>query len=270
MKTNKLMDGKNRRGFTTKAEDAKLFHFASSDLVNKLQTISPKTRTSSAKILGQRKCLQAVNPLCAQLKKEDKLYTKIAICEALENIGEASVSTLIKLLGEIGNNQHEQLPHKYFDKWNYPCPRDIVARTLSNIGKPALPYLMNTLEKGKISQISEAIDAIGKISFYSGDSTALSALKTCLLEYSDNEIIVWKIIRALEAFSSDDSIQILGQYLKSSEQKMFQWEAARSLAQVGGEKSREILNKALKTEKDQRTRKVLRKAIEKNNERHNV
>ncbi len=261
MEKKNLIVGKNRRGFTTKEEDENFFVLSNNDLIDNLQSTIPKIRTSAAKILGKRKCSLAINPLCKQLTKEDKLYTKIAICQALENIGETAVPILIGYLGKVGHNQYKQLPPKFFDKWNYPCPRDIVARTIAKIGEPALPYLIKILATKNLEQTSEAIDAIGKISFYSKNFKAQSALKKCLQKYLNNELIVWKIIRALEAFPVDDSIQILEKYLKNGEQKMLRLEAIRSLAQIGGEKSRKILSEFLITETDKETRKNLTKAI---------
>ncbi|MFH1252965.1 MAG: HEAT repeat domain-containing protein [Candidatus Uhrbacteria bacterium] len=261
MEKKNLIAGKDRRGFTTKKEDEKFSNFLSSVLIENLLSSVSKIWTSAAKILGQRKYLPAINPLCKQLTKEDKLYTKIAICEALENIGETAVPILIGYLGKIGHNQYKQLPNKFFNKWNYPCPRDIVARTIAKIGEPALPYLIKVLETKNVEQISEAIDAIGKISFYSKNFAAQSVLKKCLQKYLSNELIVWKIIRAFEAFPVDDVIRILEKYLKNSEQKMLRWEAIRSLAQIGGEKSREILSEVLIIETDAETRKNLSKAI---------
>ena len=57
---------------------------------------------------------------------------------------------LLKILGTIDKNHEIELPKKYFKKKCYPLTRDIVARTLINIGKPAIEkviQLSNTKNK---------------------------------------------------------------------------------------------------------------------------
>ena len=80
--------------------------------------------------------------------------------EALGKMGETSVPPLIKLLGQIGNNQEVELPKKYFNKRSFPLTRDMVARTIIKIGKPATPYLVKVMEEKDDFIMQQAIDAI--------------------------------------------------------------------------------------------------------------
>ena len=220
---------KEKRGFTTEIEDSFFVGKSDSELISLLISNDPKERTSSAKILGQRRSQKAIVALCKQLKNEKSLYSKIAISEALGNVGKPAVKELIKYLGTIGNNQHKTLPKKKFNKKSYPLPRDIVARTICKIGKGALADLNNILENGTKKQTSEAIDAVGSISFYCEDKSSFKSLERSLQEYKRDEIIQWKIIRALSAFPNKRSEMILSNILKTSKKPELKWEAERSL-----------------------------------------
>lgn len=263
MSKNNKMNGKIQRGFTSEDFNKSFSDFSNSNLLENLKSTDAQIRTSAAKLLGQRKYFKAVECLCEMLKVEKKLYTKIAISESLIEIGIPSVVPLINLLGKIGSNQHKKLPDKPFNKWNYPLPRDLAARIIAKIGTIALPSLNKILENGNSFQITEAIDAIGNISFYFNDNRSFDALKNCLNSYSKDDIIVWKIIRALEAFSSDESINILRRYLKESKYKELRWEAARSLGQINNKKSRIILKDALNTESNKEVRNTINMALNK-------
>ncbi|MBT3261060.1 HEAT repeat domain-containing protein [bacterium] len=228
MKT-KNQTAKEKRGFTTDAEN-KLFENKSEiELISLLKSDNAKDRTSSAIILGQKKSKKAIPALCNQLKNEKSLYAKIAISEALGKIGKPAIHELIPLLGEIGNNQHKILPKKKFDKRNYPLPRDIIARTICKIGEGVLLDLNNILINGTKKQISEVIDAIGHISFYSGNKTSSKILKKTLKKYQDDDVISWKIIRALSAFPDKETETILLNILKTNKKPALKWETTRSL-----------------------------------------
>ena len=172
-------------------------------------------------------------PLCQALQKEKTLYPKLAICKALSTIGEASIPPLIELLGQIGNNHEKTLPTRGFYKQNYPFPRDIAARTLIRIGESALALLFLVLDTEKHFQIEQALDAIGYISRYSGNSTALSHLLRVLQIYREHKVVCWKTIRAFEAFNDERVIRILTEYLLHHHIPAFRWESARSLGIIG-------------------------------------
>lgn len=229
----KLNKQRQARGQTSPEEDQIFARKGNTTLTAYLRRENPRMRTSAAKILGQRQCLQAVMPLCQALQKEKTLYPKLAICEALSTIGKTSIPPLIKLLGRIGSNHENALPTKGFYKQSYPLPRDIAARTLIRIGEPALALLLLVLDTGESFQIEQALDAIGYISLYSGNSPALPHLIGVLQTYQEHEVICWKTIRAFEAFNDKQVIQILTEYLLHHHIPAFRWESARSLGIIG-------------------------------------
>jgi len=108
---------------------------------------------------------------------------------------------LIAILGKVGTNQHKKVPKKEFKKSNYPLPRDIASRTLVRFGKDALSELIKVLENKNEKQLSEAIDAIGFICFYDFQPKIYAELKDCYSKSSKNDLIKWKIIRSMSAFS---------------------------------------------------------------------
>lgn len=223
---------KEKRGFTTKAENNFFENKSDIALISFLKSNNPKERTSSATILGQRKSKKIIFALCEQLKNEKALYSKIAISEALGEIGKPAINELIQLLGKIGNNQHKTLPTKKFDKKSYPLPRDIVARTICKIGENILPDLNKVLMNGSKKQISEVIDVIGFISFYSENKNSFTILKKMFKKYQNDEIISWKIIRALSAFPNMETETILLNILQTTKKPELIFEIERSLSLI--------------------------------------
>ncbi|MFH1188583.1 MAG: HEAT repeat domain-containing protein [bacterium] len=231
MKT-KVQTAKRKRGFTTETENNLFIKKSDLELIHLLKSNNPKERTSAATLLGRRKSKRAISALCEQLKDERALYSKIAISEALGEIGLPSINNLIKYLGKIGTNQHKTLPKNIFCKWSYPLPRDIIARTICKVGDSALADLNRVLSKGDRKQIYEAIDAIGFISFYSGNKILFESLIELLSKYKDDEIIEWKIIRALSAFPNKKSENFLLNLFKTSQKPALKWETIRSLGLI--------------------------------------
>lgn len=264
---NKAQTAKERRGFTTEAENNLFVNKSDIELISLLKSDNPKERTSSAAILGQRKSIKAIVALCEQLKNEKALYSKIAISEALGEIGKPAINELLKYLGEIGNNQHKTLPGKIFNKWSYPLPRDIIARTICKIGDDILVDLSNILMNGNKKQIYEAIDAVGFISFYSENKTSFETLSKTLQKYHYNEVIRWKITRALSAFPCKKSEMILLNILKIdtvngiSEKPEIKWEAIRSLGLICKGVPGELLT--ARSDQNDNVRKTAKLAIEK-------
>jgi hypothetical protein len=226
---------RQKRGEVDDNFKLKFNDFSSDYLMELLDNTDAQVRTASAIILGERKCVGAVNVLCRTLVKEKALYTKIAVSEALGKIGLPALDELTELTGKIGKNQHRILPDKTFKKWNYPLPRDIVIRTIVKMGRPALPLLQNKLQFSSAEVASELIDAIGHISFYSGDQSSEEYLLRMLEKFNSENVVVWKIIRALQAFHGPDSLLILEYYFLQSSLREFRWEAARSLGQLRAE-----------------------------------
>lgn len=188
-------------------------------------------RTIGAKLLNSFQEQAVMNSLINRLIIEDKLYTKIAISESLGSFGEEASKELIQYLGNVGNNQHKSLPNKKFKKKNYPLPRDIIARTICKIGKSALNSLKKCLYNGDYNQILEAIDSIGYISFYEDDQTLEKDIINMIKKYKNDELMLWKLIRALQSFKSENVKNLLKEY-SNSKVKQLRWEAERGLNQI--------------------------------------
>jgi HEAT repeat protein len=148
-------------------------------------------------------------------------------------MGETAVPPLIKLLGQIGNNQETELPTKYFNKKSFPLARDMAARTIIKIGKPATPYLIRVVEDQDDFIIQQAIDALGGIAAKTGDKSALPVLLNGLKTHSNNEITLWEIIRSLIGFKySAEALTPLLNILESDNNTAIIWESARTLGQI--------------------------------------
>jgi HEAT repeat protein len=229
----KKLDRK-KRGQISPEELKAYVEFKTEHLIEMLSTDNPQERTIAATILGTRGDKKGILPLCTSLKKEKALYSRIAMSEALGKMGYAAVPPLIKLLGQIGNNQEIELPKKYFNKKSFPLARDMAARTIIKIGKPAAPHLINVMEEQDDLIIQQAIDALGGIAAKSGDKKALPVLLNGLEIYSDNKITLWKIIRALSGFKHcEETLDPLISILESNYDAPIIWESARTLGQIG-------------------------------------
>ncbi len=221
-----------KRGFVSN-EEISFFESLSDSEINELLHSNEATeRTTAASILGKRRISGSIFPLIEALKKEKALYSKIAISEALGNMGEAAALELVPVFGKIGTNQHKTLPTNPFEKWNYPLPRDIVARTVTKIGETALAPILQSIPKMEKEALSEAIDAIGFISFYSKNKSGFRPIINLLNIYKNDDLIVWKIIRALQSFPSAETEKTLEHHLVKHSQPAIKWEAARSLGQI--------------------------------------
>jgi HEAT repeat protein len=220
------------RGEVSDQEVAIYSNCADFELIELLKSSKPTERTCAAKLLGSRKSEMAISDLCLALKTEKSIYPKIAISEALGEIGLAALPELIKLLGKIGNNQHKELPEKAFEKSSYPLPRDIAARTITKIGENALELLIKFIPEFNNESLSEAIDAIGFISYYSGNYTAFKNLSQLIEQFRSNDLITWKLVRSLQSFSSPESVEILEFYKHNHPHISIRNEAERSLLQI--------------------------------------
>jgi len=184
-------------------------------------------RTKSARFLSVFKNAETSELLCFALEIERKLYTKIEICNSLVLLGEIAIPSIISRLGKIGNNQYKDIPNKDFMKKSYPLPRDICARTLIRLGEIALPKLCETLTSEIEKIISEAIDCIGFISFYNKTEICKINLLDCYEKMKVNDLIKWKIIRAMCAFPS--SVSFLNSELLKNNNNRIKVEIERSL-----------------------------------------
>lgn len=189
-------------------------------------------RTLGAKLAINKMNKEVLQILCALLVKETKLYTKIALSEAIEKYGVASIEYLIPLLGKIGKNQHKIIAIVDINKKSYPLPRDLAARIIIRIGEPALPYLEEILVSGTYIQKCEAVDAIGHIAFNYSNFQSENILLSVLSENDHDELITWKIIRAFQSFHSAKIEEYLKGYLNDSRNEVLHAEAKRSLWQI--------------------------------------
>lgn len=277
----KESDARMKRG-QINSEDLNPFkYFSYKKLVVMLSDDNSQNRTIAAILLNKGTNVSiknikniheqkyVINELSNSFKKEKALYCRIAMQDSLASFDELAVPYLIQLLGKIGNNQEKELPKKYFNKKSFPLPRDLAARALTNVGKPAITYLMDVLKDNvenfddNNSNINyddfvkeQAIDAIGAIAYKFNDHRAINSLKNLFnivrsnSNSSDSKIgnsnnkyynnkndimMIWKIVRSLSGFKNDVNalnlvIDILNSY---SEYYEIQWESVRSIGGIG-------------------------------------
>jgi hypothetical protein len=217
-----------KRGYIEDEDTLRYEKLSKDELIELIDSDVAIQRTIGAKLLADFQEPIVMKRLIDRLIIEDKLYTKIAISESLGNFGERASKELIKHLGKVGNNQHRSLPDKKFKKKNYPLPRDIIARTICKIGKPALKVLKKCLYDGDYNQILEAIDAIGYISYYKDNQELEKDIIGMIEKYKDDELMIWKLVRSLQSFKGEQVERILKEYINSAVNQI-RWEAERSL-----------------------------------------
>ncbi|HRX14857.1 MAG TPA: hypothetical protein P5123_00935 [Spirochaetota bacterium] len=200
-----------------------------------LKSVNAVKRTQAALVIGYNRLSEMVPNLIISLQKETKLYSKIAICNALYVIGDASIDPLLDNLGLIGNNQYNELPDKAFGKGGYPLPRDIVARTLVRMGEKALIKTVNSSDNKPRGWLLEAVDVMGHISFYNQSTIASGKLLELYYENINDLLLRWKLIRAFSAFELDEILAILQKEVEESRVPAIKWEAERSLRMIGDE-----------------------------------
>ncbi|GMQ57276.1 hypothetical protein AN1V17_16710 [Vallitalea sediminicola] len=229
MKSNKVQ--LKNRGYIDDNELKQYNYLTKLQLIKLLQSDIATDRTIAARLLVRYKEFGVIEVLICSLINETKLYTKIALSECIGTYGEKASEMLIEHLGKVGNNQHRSLPSRPFEKKNYPLPRDIIARTMCKIGKPALNQLRCCLYSGEYIQILEAIDAIGFISYYEKDTTSLEDIIQLFTKYKDDTLVIWKLLRSLQSFK-DERVQKLLKIHTASSIEQHRWEAKRSLEQI--------------------------------------
>ncbi len=188
------------RGYLDEGAESGFGDMPYNERVKLLTSKAATDRTLGARLLANNQNSETIDYLIKALAVEKKLYPKIDICNSLVTYGKLAVAALIGLLGKIGTNQHKKVPAKEFNKDNYPLPRDIAARTIVRMGSDAIPQLVNVLDSNDTKQLSEAIDAIGFICFYDYVPDVYNALHDCYTANIENDLIKWKIIRAMSSF----------------------------------------------------------------------
>jgi hypothetical protein len=224
---------REKRGQTSDHFDRQFSGFPDEELIALCGGQDAQTRTAAANFLGARKCVAAVPILCERLKSEPALYPRIAVSLALGAIGESALEGLVMLLGRIGKNQHHELPKRGFYKKSFPLPRDLAARTIAKIGVPALPALEKVILAGDRIQVLEAIDGVGYIAFYHHNVRSESVLLNAFDRHRSDELVTWKIVRALQSFPSQRVRQLLIDIVRDDRIPQLRWEAVRSLGQQG-------------------------------------
>ncbi|OQW98570.1 MAG: hypothetical protein BWK74_04305 [Desulfobacteraceae bacterium A6] len=192
------------RGYLAEGVESEYLHKSFNEKIELLQCKTPADRTLGARLLANSKNGKVIDCLINALTVEKKLYTKIEICNSLVSCGQRSIKPLIKILGKIGTNQHTRVYEKEFKKDSYPLPRDIAGRTLVCFGQAALNELEKVLIGRDIKQLSEAIDAVGFICFYDCKPEIYAKLRNCYSKNSQNNLIRWKIIRAMSGFPESE------------------------------------------------------------------
>ncbi len=220
------------RGLVNNADLLKYKTKTEDELIAFLTDPVPWKRTVGVRLLAATRDEKYLPHFIELLKKETKLYTKIAVSEVLVEYGQKSLCYLVPLLGRIGNNQLRVPQLVDINKKSYPLPRDIAARIIIRIGTAAIPELTELLESGTERQIPETIDAIGHISHTFNDSSSEQPLFDLLSKSGDNELIEWKIIRAFQAFTSDRVQRYLTGIISSHSNTVFIKEAQRSLRRI--------------------------------------
>ena len=202
-----------------------------SELMELLNSISAFERTIAVRLISNlmKDDEHKAVLLCERLSNENKLYTKIELCEALRKMGTSAAKIMCMYLGKIGNNQYKELPAQEFKKKSYPLPRDIISRTLAHMGREILPYLIEVLKSKDTQAIREGIDAIGFICFYDSIDYPLEHLANCFNINNDDMIIRWKVARALGYFNSVDSTDLLVRIHNFDGEERIKKEAQRSL-----------------------------------------
>ena len=207
-------------------------------LIPMLNDRNPQKRTAAAKILGKTQNSKNVASLCDAMKNEKAIYPRIAMSESLGEIGLIAVPNLVELLGRIGNNQEKELPSKYFKKKSFPLQRDLAARTLVKVGRPALPCLIHKLSSVDDVFVKEqALDAVGGITYKTNDQSAGDVVIHMIQEninVPDNRLLFWKGIRALSGFQANkNAFNVLIKILEAKNEAPIIWETMRSLGKIG-------------------------------------
>lgn len=229
MKMKSSTENLRKRGYATSDDIASLKNMSQKQLCDLLHSEYATIRTSAAyNLLSADK--MTITELLKQLSCEKCLYTKLAICEALEKTGVLGAVQMIEYLGRIGSNQHKRLPQKVSDKKSFPLPRDIIARALGRMDIAILPLLLDVLNGDDIVKNSEVLDAISFMVFY---NSALATQEhadfiiSVMDRHKDNELIVWKCLLCLSAFPLEKVKRLLSRYTEM--QTILGAEARRSL-----------------------------------------
>lgn len=184
------------------------------------------------RVFGDLQDREYVSMLMECLSCEQALYTKIELSNSLELGKEETAIWMCEYLGTIGTNQHTCVPNAVSKKKSYPLPRDIVARILGKMNDSVLACLVNQLPSIDIPAKYELIDAIGFGVFYHRNLSTMDNFRVIYNtynEFSEDELIVWKLALCCSAFPIPNSIEMLKDIIDSYENTIICAEAKRSI-----------------------------------------
>jgi hypothetical protein len=222
------------RGFAADDDINKASSLSYTQLCEAMDSPSAVLRTVTVKLLAKHKDSgEEMLPLFVErLGKEQALYTRLALCEALACGGIAAALLLVPCCGKIGSNQYKSLPPRPSKKTSFPLPRDIAARTLGTMGTEIAPVLRQALLNGGDS-ISELVDAFGYLASKNPELDTVenaAVIESVLAKYHGCELIMWKCIVALSAFPKGRNEEMLQQLEASGRPELIKAEARRSLS----------------------------------------
>lgn len=246
---------RKQRGEITAKNLEPFRHLTDGELTCLLRDPDPRSRAAAARLLGDRRCADAVNALCERLAAEKALYARLAAGEALAAIGLPALPGLISLLGKIGGNQYRALPETGFFKKSYPLPRDLAARVIIRMGEAALPALEEVIRQGQRDSVLEAVDAIGHIAFYSKNTRSQGVLLDLYRRSSGDELTRWKLARAFQSFPSTEVRELLEEIIQTDSDPVMRSDALRSLA-LHGQGVSESIRAAIRCDSDPEMQKV--------------
>lgn len=224
-----------KRGYINETDLQAYVYSSPQDLLKLLKSARAYERTVAVRLLERNTVMskkELSEVLLLSLTIEKSLYTRLEICNVLAKGDIQTAQMMIAYLGKIGNNQYDCLPDRVSQKMSYPLPRDIIARTLGKMNVDILAVLLDTLGNNEISVIREALDAIGYMCFYnevSKKEIVREKLIKCCQSYKADEIIRWKIVRALSSFSDKHGVAWLEMISRSDKERLIRDEAERSL-----------------------------------------
>jgi HEAT repeat protein len=201
-------------------------------LVQLLSAGTSTERSAAARLLADQVVRKEI--CCAFLEQlciEKSLYTKIELCTALEKGNIQTARQMTEYLGKIGTNHHKELPLEVSKKVSYPLPRDIIARTLARMDNTVLPVLLEVLNTGEETRISEVVDAIGFLIFYNPHLSTiqnLNMIKALMDRFRENEVIYWKAVTCLSSFPLPESLDILEEIGSKDRRRVIREEAVRA------------------------------------------
>lgn len=202
----KNIEALEKRGYVEdiKLEDYKQLQIEK--LYQQLDSSLPIERTIAVRLLSRKignNDTFFIRKLLNMLEKESALYTKLEICQVLENGNRDTCKMMCEYLGKIGRNQYHSIPDVVSKKISYPLPRDIIARVMGRMNPESIDIMELILKDKDVSKISEVLDAIGFMIFYHQELNSMThflKIKEVIETHLENELIVWKGILCLSAF----------------------------------------------------------------------